>query len=282
MSYAPATLLALAAYYATQGGANDGIVGSLTSHCAGYHLGGDRINSACACKPAGVCKPGEYANDYSLYYARDKAGLTNAAMAIDLGLIGGQHKPLQEMTAFLLAECEAKAPDTLDIRELIGSLDGTTMFRWDFATGRAVYTADPSHLNHTHLGYFRDTEKADKTPLLKRYFGGDMVHTKGAGSPLGVGTLAAGASLCDTSNTAHRYPQPGGGTYSVLASVNLVDAAGKPIDIDGKQPPVGGRDQVYLLDAPAFGAAAFGLRSQTTFAAPPAPTPLGPGTYKVG
>lgn len=106
--------------------------------------------------------------------------------------------------------------------------------------------------------------------------GGDMVSTKQAGATLGTVTIAgAGHYLMSTSNTKKRYgPRAAGETLAVLATLDLVDATGKPIDIDGNQPPKGNRDQVYLVDAPAFGAAAFALRADCS--------PLAVGSFNDG
>ena len=83
MSYNPASLRALGSYWVAQGGVNLGVVGN-TAHVKGYHLGKDRIFDAGG--------PGIGWNDYSVKTARDKAGLTNGASAIDLGFPGDFYK----------------------------------------------------------------------------------------------------------------------------------------------------------------------------------------------
>ena len=64
--------------------------------------------------------------------------------------------------------------------------------------------------------------------------------------------------------------------------VDVKDAAGAPIDIDGNQPPLNGRDQCYLVDDPSFGVAALALRADCDVLAPAIPTPtvLPPGVYE--
>lgn len=112
------------------------------------------------------------------------------------------------------------------------------------------------------LDYFAGT-RAD----LDRLKGAPMAYTKLAGPPLGTVTInGTGHALIGTGDTIReRYPnRPAGEPLTVLAVVNLVDKAGKPIDIDGHQPPVAGRDQVYLVDKPEFGAAAYALRADCT------------------
>lgn len=164
MSYAPANLTALMAYLTTQGVVNLGIVGSAT-HTYGYHLGKDRI----------FAPGGQGANDYSVKLARDKAGLTNAARAVDLGRVGGSLAGLRQLTAWLWAECQEETADSRMIREVLGSADGTTVRCWIAreAGGPKLLPpgcADLSHLTHTHISFFRDTDAVDVRPLFRRYF----------------------------------------------------------------------------------------------------------------
>ena len=83
MSYSPKTLQTLGAYWTGQGGVMLGIVGDVR-HTAGYHLGRDRIYSS----------TGQGSDDYSVKLPRDKAGLSGAASAIDLGKLGGTYSRL--------------------------------------------------------------------------------------------------------------------------------------------------------------------------------------------
>ena len=50
------------------------------------------------------------------------------------------------------------------------------------------------------------------------------------------------------------------GLFDVVAVLDLKTPDGRPVDIEGKTPPLNNRDQVYLVDAPSFGIAAFALR----------------------
>lgn len=167
MSYAPDTLKAARTLYITtlkQAGytidpAAVGIVGDDSHANSGtsYHLGKDALK----------------ANAYSVVESsRDKNGLTNAAMALDLGWfsfkVGGDTHNLRTFSRWLVAQCEAGTDDTKDIREVIYSLDGKTVQRWDRLGRRS--TGDSSHTSHTHLSYFRDSESRNKTALLIRYF----------------------------------------------------------------------------------------------------------------
>lgn len=163
MTYAPQSLTDLMAYLGSQGVRNLGIVGGPT-HTYGYHLGRDRVYGT----------GGQGANDYSVQLARDKAGLSDAASAVDLGRVNGELTGLQQLTAWLWAECQAEKPDTRTIREVLGSADGRTVRCWVAreAGGPTMLDncADASHLTHTHISFFRDTEAADQRPLFRRYF----------------------------------------------------------------------------------------------------------------
>jgi peptidoglycan hydrolase-like protein with peptidoglycan-binding domain len=125
-----------------------GIVGD-KNHDGGYHCGDDRVSD------------GDYSVDE---WVRDRRGLTDAASAIDIGNFSG----LRRLSLWLVAQCEANAPDTRDIREIIYSPDGKTVKRWDRLNKRDG--GDGSHRSHTHISYARDSEHRDKTALFKRYW----------------------------------------------------------------------------------------------------------------
>ncbi|MDG4792708.1 peptidoglycan-binding protein [Micromonospora sp. WMMD1082] len=130
-----------------------GIVGD-AAHRGGYHCGSDRVVT----------------NDYSVHEsARDKAGLTINASALDIGQFFRNGHNLRTFSVWLVAECAKGAPDTLDIREVIYSPDGATVKRWDRLGRRS--SGDKSHLTHTHISFFRDATKAgrDLSPLFRRY-----------------------------------------------------------------------------------------------------------------
>lgn len=194
MSYAPATLLALQAYWVehdgdpTQDGVPLGIVGN-AAHTQGYHLGRDRIYDGAG--------PGIGDNDYSVKLARDKAGLTNAASAIDLGKLEGSYAELRKFSTWLVAQCQASTSTRYDFREIIWSPDGIYVKRYS-ATENRVYISlrknsdgsitvissgqgDASHFGHTHISYMRDSEYRDKTAPFKLYFG--EVTTPGGDMP---------------------------------------------------------------------------------------------------
>ncbi|HSV93276.1 MAG TPA: hypothetical protein VLH81_09370 [Desulfobacterales bacterium] len=174
MTANPRTLRDLGAYWASQGGLNLGVVGSLRTHCRGYHLGRDRIYGPVACRPGGVARPGLGDADYSVRTARDRAGLSNAASAIDLGRLDGSLEQLRAFSRWLVGRCRANRPGTSDIREVIYSPDGRSVLRWDRERGPSSAPrsgeADDSHLTHTHISFYRDSEGRDKRPLLAPYF----------------------------------------------------------------------------------------------------------------
>lgn len=135
-----------------------GIVGD-TAHRGGYHCGADRLDPT---------------RDYSVVESpRDKSGLTLDASALDVGTFsvtaGGRTHTLATFSTWLAGQCDANAPDTRDIREVIYSPDGRTVRRWDRLGRRS--SGDDSHLYHTHVSYFRDAIRAGRaqTPVFRRY-----------------------------------------------------------------------------------------------------------------
>ena len=172
MSFAPKSISDLAAYWVGQGGVNLGIVGN-AAHTTGYHIGKDRIYD-------GASGPGLGDKDYSVQLARDKAGLTNAAAALDLGKLNGGYTDLRAFSVWLVDQCKARATGTDQVREVIYSPDGTHVKRWDNHT-RTLYNGgdgtgqgDNSHLTHTHISFYRDTQSQSKISLFTPYFGGPM------------------------------------------------------------------------------------------------------------
>lgn len=173
MSTAPSSLRELAAYYTDHGGKVLGIVGD-TGHTVGYHLGKDRIYDGSG--------PGLGDQDYSVRLARDKAGLTNAAAAIDLGRLNGSLQELYKFSRWLVAQCKADQPGHRDVREIIYSPDGVKVQRYSGVDG-GIHTGDgngdASHISHTHISYFRDSQARSKVGLFAPYFeGADMAGLK--------------------------------------------------------------------------------------------------------
>lgn len=173
--------------------ADVGIVGD-TAHAAkgtSYHLGKDQLVDGA----------------YSARTKRDLAGLSNAASALDIGEFTKGRANLRHFTAWLFAQCRASAPDTLDLREVIGTTDGETVLRWDAERGRAsaprAGEADDSHLWHTHLSRYRDAEDRPLTPLFERYrreLEDDMDQKEVLAYPTGNGKRNVGQALADQAN----------------------------------------------------------------------------------
>lgn len=156
VTYAPQALLDVRAYLRPLTGLSDaqlGIVGD-ENHDGGYHHGWDerRISN-------GVT------SDYSWNESsRDSSHKTNAARALDVGMF----PQLRDMSVWIVEQCKAGAPDTLDMREVIYSPDGKVVLRWDRLGIRT--SGDPSHLTHTHFDWFADAEHRPKTGPFQRFF----------------------------------------------------------------------------------------------------------------
>jgi len=153
MSYAPNSLLELREYVQLHTGLRAvslGIIGD-KNHTYGYHLGKDRL------------KPG----DYSAETPRDRAGLSNAASANDIG----NFTRLVELVAFTVAE--ARAGRMPDLREVIGPAADGRAYRWDFYDGDVTKRAegDP-HETHGHWSWYRDSEHRDKVGYFRPFFEG--------------------------------------------------------------------------------------------------------------
>lgn len=138
-----------------------GIVGD-PSHVGGYHCGEDRI------KRDDVGR----ITDYSVIEStRDRTGLSIYAAAIDIGWfqvrVDGTLHNMYTFNAWLVDECQKNRPDTLDIREIIYTPDGTTIKRWDRLGKRT--TGDSSHRTHTHISEFRDARGRNMPGLFQRY-----------------------------------------------------------------------------------------------------------------
>jgi hypothetical protein len=128
-----------------------GIVGD-SAHAAtgGYHEGDDDL-----------ARVGLLDSDYSKREsARDRPG-TNAASALDIGEFvhrraDGSVLTLPTLSVALVQACLAGDPRTRDIREIIYSPDGQSVHRFDRLGIRS--SGDDSHLFHTHVSFFRDSE----------------------------------------------------------------------------------------------------------------------------
>lgn len=153
MSYAPKTLLDARSYILARTSLHPdavGIVGG-PGHTYGYHLGADRL-------PAW---------DYSTQTTRDRAGLTTAASALDIGDFGR----LPQLRAYLVGA--AKARQANDIAEIIGPGDDGRAYSWERARGFSAVgprARGDSHEWHIHISYYRDSEYRDKVGLFRGFF----------------------------------------------------------------------------------------------------------------
>ncbi len=119
---------------------------------------------------------------------------------------------------------------------------------------------------HLHFELVLNGVEQDPWPLLDQHQEDLMPGFKATGPAIGTFAMPPGQhALISPSDTRQRFPQPAGGTFSVFASLDLKTGAGVAIDIDGNSPPQNNRHQVYLVDAPNFGAAAYALRQDGTF-----------------
>ena len=160
MTYAPPTLVELGRYWTQHGDVNLGIVGDTRHQAKGtsYHLGRSQLTP----------------DAYSRKTHRDRAGLSDAASAIDLGKLNGNLGQLRAFSVWLVKQCQSNAPGTQDIREVIYSPDGKTVLRWDRERGvnsaPRPGEADNSHLGHSHVSWYRDSEKRPKVAAFRPYF----------------------------------------------------------------------------------------------------------------
>ena len=215
MTTNPQTLRDLGAYWTAQGGVNLGVVGN-AAHTSGYHLGKDRI----------FATGGQGWSDYSVKLARDKAGLTNAASAIDLGKLDGSLAKLWEFSRWFAQQCMDGKPGYRDVREVIF---------WSPSRGRVIGWSslaptqwindygDLSHKNHSHISWLRDSEARDKRPTFAPWFApeGDTVgltinlavtHDTNPYDALGTAKVNAATSATKVAD---------GSKVSVAAGLNL-------------------------------------------------------------
>lgn len=196
MTFAPPTLIALARLWTDEGGVNLGIVGDAPHVLGGtsYHLGRNQLLPSA----------------YSRVLPRDVAGLSDAASAIDLGRLDGSYANLQAFSRWLVERVRSMPTTYRDVREVIYSPDGQKVMRWDNHLrvlnlgGTGTGQGDNSHLTHTHISFFRDSEFRDKRPLFAPYFalGGGAAGQEETMLPMLDSrarevTLRAGAPLFD-------------------------------------------------------------------------------------
>jgi len=255
VTYNPATLQALGRYWTGQGGVNLGVVGDVDHQNKGtsYHLGADKLAPTA----------------YSARTARDRAGLTNAASAIDLGKLEGTLANLRAFSTWLVGQARANAPGTYDMREIIYTPDGKVVLRWDRERGHASAPrpgeADASHLTHSHISWYRDAERRDHTTAFRPYFEEAPVRSFVIlpGPPGEVIVQGPGHSYLDLADDK-LYPIAAGAIKATPCPIRITPGLGDDS---------AGRSVGYLIGA----GAAFLLAADVVFVATPAPA----ATYAV-
>lgn len=171
MTNAPADLLVVRSYLRRKTGLEPsalGIAGD-AAHAAGggYHMGNDDLLRA-----------GRLNDDYSKRESsRDRPG-TNGASAIDIGDFAASGETLRRLSVALVNGLRGSDSRLRDVREVICTLDGRSVVRWDRLGLRS--TGDNSHLFHTHASFFRDSEgrrdRADNfLGWLVEFFEGELI-----------------------------------------------------------------------------------------------------------
>lgn len=164
MTYAPDDLMAPLRLFNVNGApwSTLGCVGD-DAHVAsgGYHIGRNTLVAN-----------GRGSYDYSLTESpRDGSSRTDGASAIDFG---DQAPFWRRLTLWLVDAFNRRAPGTECIREIIYTPDGSVVRRVDRLGVRS--TGDSSHLFHTHVSLFRDSEgtlqRLAFLQLLQRFFAG--------------------------------------------------------------------------------------------------------------
>ena len=237
MTFAPPTLVALGRYLVAHNAVNLGIVGD-TAHAAGgqsYHLGSDLL------------VPTAYS---VVQTARDKAGLSLAASAIDIGKIDGGFTRLREFSVWFLSECQRNAPGTSDIREFIYSPDGIAVLRWDRERGVASAPVaerglSSTHTGHSHTSWYRDSEGRDKITPFRGFF-----EPEGA---MKIDALVRqNWTAAGTNGVLRVTPDRAAAVTVRLAAGEPIVSAGEYFAADGNnwrfaEYPVGSRQTVYFL-----------------------------------
>ena len=161
MTYAPRPCPTSAATGSARRDATSGIVGDTAHQKKGvsYHLGRSQLTT----------------DAYSARTARDKRGLTDAASAIDLGALGGSlAAPARLQRVARGTGPREQARDVRHPRDHLLGPEAVGGHALGPRAGRAstprTGEADMSHKTHTHVSYYRDSEKRDKVAVFRPYF----------------------------------------------------------------------------------------------------------------
>lgn len=236
MSYAPASIAAVADFWVAHGGVNGGIVRSIAEQAKpSYHCGKDGIDYY-GRTPA---------NDYSIRNAQDFSGLTNGAAALDLSWSLANKSGLQAFSNWLITEIRSGAADTLDIVEFVWSPDGDIVYGWHRWHGNGIVAGygDLTHRWHSHVAWNRSAQNHDKLGPFRRYFEVDdldITAIKGEDWNLAGGVRRPYRSKPERTNTAIAgYIEPTAQPVRTIAEVSANNNNWRATKIGGKV--------VYLL-----------------------------------
>lgn len=230
MTVNPQTLVDLGRYWVAHDGVNLGVVGDVAHQARpSYHNGQNVIDA----------NGWTAANDYSIRHERDREPhLTNAASAIDLGKLRGTLKGLQDFSRWLVAQAQSQAAGTGQIREIIYSPDGSNVQRYSGIDGR-IHTGpgngDLSHRTHTHISFFRDTERRDKRPIFAPYFAPQVpdTDTEDDVNPDVITVLPFGGRYTIPANTkVTAYPVAADGSIDLKATPKVWEPRATPSSAD--------------------------------------------------
>lgn len=181
MTFAPADLLAVRNYLHGVTGLSLnslGIVGDSAHRASGgYHEGRDDLAAV-----------GRLGRDYSVRQSRDKAGLTNAASALDIGefavAINGRTVTHRTLAAGIVAAMKRGDPWAACVRQVIWSPDGVNVTQFD-SIGEQ-HGGNASHRSHDHISFWRDTEgrRGVFVDLLREIINGDPGREPGSGGDM--------------------------------------------------------------------------------------------------
>lgn len=141
-------------------------------HTSGYHRSRRWVlNSADSAHGSG---------DYSVTLAADKTGVADDCSAFDFtpatwGTADNRAK-MRTLTQRLVAACQARDPRVWNVREVAGTLDGTTVVTWDCSRNAFKSPFDSSHLDHLHGSIYRSRTRADQSGIVSVMLGGTMAE----------------------------------------------------------------------------------------------------------
>lgn len=133
-----------------------------TSHVSGYHRSRRWILKS----PDSV----HGTSDYSIQLSTDLGGDWNDCSAFDFtpaswGSTDNRAK-MRVLTARLIDACKAHDPRVAHLREVAGTLDGSTVVTWDCSRNAFKTPFDRSHLDHVHSSIYRSYAGANHSGII--------------------------------------------------------------------------------------------------------------------